>query len=57
MIVLRFLRTIFGWGWIMTDTMVSALIIGIQGEGEASERVVRSSERSRGMHSRAVIEN
>ncbi|TMA20435.1 MAG: 1-acyl-sn-glycerol-3-phosphate acyltransferase [Deltaproteobacteria bacterium] len=41
MIVLRFLRTIFGWGWIMTDTMVSALIIGIHGEGEASERVLR----------------
>src|SRR5204862_2733004 len=40
-IVLRFLRTILGWGWIMTDTMVSALIIGIHGEGEASERVLR----------------
>ena len=41
MIVLRFLRTILGWGWIMTDTMVSALISGIHGEGEASERVLR----------------
>jgi 1-acyl-sn-glycerol-3-phosphate acyltransferase len=40
-IVLRFLRTIFGWAWIVADTMVSALIIGIHGEGEASERALR----------------
>ena len=41
MTVLRLLRTIFGWAWIVADTMASALIIGIQGEGEASERVLR----------------
>ena len=41
MIVLRFLRTIFGWVWIVADTMTSALIIGFHGEGEASERVLR----------------
>ena len=41
MIILRFLRTIFGWVWIVADTMVSALIIGVQGEGEASERILR----------------
>jgi 1-acyl-sn-glycerol-3-phosphate acyltransferase len=40
-IVVRFLRTIFGWAWILADTMASALIIGIQGEGEPSERVLR----------------
>src|SRR5207248_7755143 len=40
-IVLRFLRTIFGWAWIVADTMVTALIIGIHGEGEASERALR----------------
>jgi 1-acyl-sn-glycerol-3-phosphate acyltransferase len=40
-IVLRFLRTIFGWAWIVADTMVTALIIGIHGEGEASEGALR----------------
>ncbi len=41
MIVLRFLRTIFGWAWIVADTMASALIIGMHGEGEDAERVLR----------------
>jgi 1-acyl-sn-glycerol-3-phosphate acyltransferase len=42
MIVLRFLHTVFGWLWIVADTMVSALLIGIFGESERSERVLRS---------------
>jgi 1-acyl-sn-glycerol-3-phosphate acyltransferase len=42
MIVLRFLHTIFGWLWIVGDTMVSALLIGIFGESDRSERVLRS---------------
>lgn len=42
MIVLRFLHTVFGWLWIVTDTMISATLIGIFGESESSERVLRS---------------
>ncbi|MGZ6124493.1 MAG: lysophospholipid acyltransferase family protein [Myxococcales bacterium] len=41
MIVLRFLRTILGWAWIFTDTMLAAVRIGIHGESEASERVLQ----------------
>ena len=41
MIVLRFLRTIFGWAWIVLDTMISAILIGIVGETDASQRLVR----------------
>jgi 1-acyl-sn-glycerol-3-phosphate acyltransferase len=39
-IVLRFLRTVLGWAWILTDTMLCAVRIGIHGESEASERVL-----------------
>jgi 1-acyl-sn-glycerol-3-phosphate acyltransferase len=39
-IVLRFLRTVLGWAWILTDTMISAVRIGLHGESEASERVL-----------------
>jgi 1-acyl-sn-glycerol-3-phosphate acyltransferase len=42
MIVLRFLHTVFGWLWIVADTMVSALLIGIFGESDRSQRVLRS---------------
>jgi 1-acyl-sn-glycerol-3-phosphate acyltransferase len=41
-IALRFLHTVLGWTWIVADTLVSALIIGIAGETELSERVLRS---------------
>ena len=36
MIVLRFLRTVFGWAFILADTLASALRIGISGEGEVA---------------------
>lgn len=42
MIALRLLRTVLGWTWIVADTMVSATIIGISGETEFSERVLRA---------------
>ncbi len=41
MIVLRFLRTVFGWVFIIADTMFAALLIGLGGESEFSERVLR----------------
>jgi 1-acyl-sn-glycerol-3-phosphate acyltransferase len=41
LIALRFLHTVFGWTWIFADTMVSALIIGLHGESDAAERVLR----------------
>jgi 1-acyl-sn-glycerol-3-phosphate acyltransferase len=41
-IVLRFLRTVVGWLWIIADTMISATLIGLSGETESSERVLRS---------------
>jgi 1-acyl-sn-glycerol-3-phosphate acyltransferase len=40
-IVLRFLRTFFGWVFIVLDTMISAILIGMHGETDASERLVR----------------
>jgi 1-acyl-sn-glycerol-3-phosphate acyltransferase len=40
-IVLRFVRTILGWFWIVLDTMLSAVVIGILGETHASERLLR----------------
>ncbi len=42
MIALRFLHTVLGWLWIAADTMVSATLIGIFGESDRSERVLRS---------------
>jgi 1-acyl-sn-glycerol-3-phosphate acyltransferase len=42
MIALRFLHTVFGWLFIALDTMVSATLIGIFGESDRSERVLRS---------------
>jgi 1-acyl-sn-glycerol-3-phosphate acyltransferase len=41
-IALRFLRTVLAWTWILADTMVSATAIGISGETEFSERVLRA---------------
>jgi 1-acyl-sn-glycerol-3-phosphate acyltransferase len=41
MIVLRFLRTIFGWLFILVATMTLALFIAISGETEFSEEVLR----------------
>jgi len=41
-IAFRFLRTVLGWAWILADTMVSAAAIGISGETEFSERVLRA---------------
>ena len=41
MIVLRFLRTVLGWVWIFTDTMTTALRIGLHGESEMAERLIR----------------
>jgi len=40
-IVLRFLRTVLGWVWIFTDTMTTALRIGLHGESEMAERLIR----------------
>ncbi len=42
MIALRFLHTVFGWAWIVGDTLISALIIGAAGETQFSERVLRA---------------
>jgi 1-acyl-sn-glycerol-3-phosphate acyltransferase len=41
-IVLRFLRTVFGWIAIFFATMAHALLIGLSGESERSERLVRN---------------
>jgi 1-acyl-sn-glycerol-3-phosphate acyltransferase len=41
-IAFRFLRTVLGWTWIVADTMISATAIGISGETEFSERVLRA---------------
>lgn len=41
MIVLRFLRTVLGWIFIIADTMLTALVIGLSGETEHSERVLQ----------------
>lgn len=41
MIVLRFLRTIFGWLFILIATMTLALFIAISGDTEFSEQVLR----------------
>src|SRR2546428_9313590 len=40
-IVLRFLRTVLGWVWTFTDTMTTALRIGLRGESEMAERLIR----------------
>ena len=45
MIAVRLLRTVLGWAWIVADTMISATIIGISGETEFSERVLRAWSR------------
>jgi len=42
LIAFRFLRTVLAWTWIVADTMVSATAIGISGETEFSERVLRA---------------
>ena len=42
MIVLLFLRTVFGWPAILISTMVHAFLIGLGGESDFSERVLRS---------------
>jgi len=39
---LRFLRTVLGWALIVADTLTSALVIGLSGESQFSERVLRS---------------
>ena len=39
--VLRLLHTVFGWAFIVADTLASALVIGAGGESEFSERVLR----------------
>jgi 1-acyl-sn-glycerol-3-phosphate acyltransferase len=44
-IALRFLRTVLGWTWIVADTMLSATLIGISGETQFSERVLRAWSR------------
>jgi 1-acyl-sn-glycerol-3-phosphate acyltransferase len=41
-IAVRFLRTLLGWPWIVADTMLSAMIIGLSGESDFSERVLRA---------------
>ena len=41
MIVLRFLRTVFGWALIVADTMMCAVGIGLSGESERSEHILR----------------
>jgi 1-acyl-sn-glycerol-3-phosphate acyltransferase len=41
-IVLRFLRTVFGWIAILLSTMSHAILIGLSGESERSERLLRS---------------
>ena len=42
MTALRFLRTVLGWALIVADTLTSALVIGLSGESQFSERVLRS---------------
>ena len=42
MIVFRFLQTVFGWIAIVIATMTHAILIGIYGESEASERILRN---------------
>jgi 1-acyl-sn-glycerol-3-phosphate acyltransferase len=39
---LRFLRTVLGWALIVADTLTSALAIGLSGESQFSERVLRA---------------
>lgn len=41
MIVLRFLRTVLGWAFILAETMLAAMAIGLGGESEFSERVLQ----------------
>ena len=41
MIVLRFLRTLLGWPLVVLATLIGALLIGLSGETEFSERVLR----------------
>ncbi len=41
MIVFRFLRTVLGWAFIVTDTMMCAVRIGLAGESERSQRILR----------------
>jgi 1-acyl-sn-glycerol-3-phosphate acyltransferase len=45
LIAVRFLRTVLGWAWIAADTMMSAVVIGVSGETEFSERVLRGWSR------------
>jgi 1-acyl-sn-glycerol-3-phosphate acyltransferase len=42
MIVLRFLRTVIGWPLIIFATMLGAFLIGLGGESEFSEKVLRT---------------
>ena len=42
MIVLRFLRTVAGWTAILFSTMAHALLIGLNGESDVSERLLRN---------------
>ncbi len=42
MIVLRFLRTVVGWPLIIFATMLGAFLIGLGGESEFSEKVLRA---------------
>jgi len=41
-IVLRFLRTVAGWTAILFSTMAHALLIGLNGESDVSERLLRN---------------
>jgi 1-acyl-sn-glycerol-3-phosphate acyltransferase len=40
--VILLLRTVLGWTWILFDTIVSALRIGLHGETEAAEQILRA---------------
>ena len=42
MIVLRFLRTLFGWALILLSTLLGAVLIGLSGERDFSDRVLRA---------------
>jgi 1-acyl-sn-glycerol-3-phosphate acyltransferase len=42
MIVLLFVRTVLGWGVILVSTLVHAFLIGLGGESEFSEKVLRN---------------
>jgi len=42
MIVLRFLRTLFGWALILLSTFLGAVVIGLSGERDFSDRVLRA---------------